>query len=248
MLGISDDHKAYRLWDVEKKQIFHSRDVVCNDSNETSKQMVVLPVPSPLHGSVVSDYEPEIIDTLESIQTPRSASLTDTDDSSQGQDELEEPNLRQNISNDPIQLPEGRSKRKRRLSSKFEDMYKYYVEHSNERVCEDEPLSYKNAMQSPEAEKWREAIRAECDAIQRNETWTEEDPQEGANIVEAKWVFKRKYDVQKTSLHRARCVAKGFTQVQGQDYDQTYSPVVRVTSLRILFAITPFYKFTIVQL
>ena len=76
-------------------------------------------------------------------------------------------------------------------------------------------------MASDFAEEWSEACRYEIDALAKNGTWSLVDLLAGRKAVKSKWVFKRKAD----GRFRARLVAKGFTQIHGIDYDETFSPV-----------------------
>ena len=56
--------------------------------------------------------------------------------------------------------------------------------------------------------------------------------------IENKWIFKRKMDADSSvTIYKARLVAKGFRQVQGIDYDETFSPVAMLKSVRIMLAI-----------
>ena len=82
-------------------------------------------------------------------------------------------------------------------------------------------------MESEFANEWREACQYEMDALAKNGTWRLVDLPAGRKAVKSKWVFKRKAD----GHFRVRLVTKGFTQVQGIDYDETFSPVARFESL-----------------
>ncbi|KAA5550856.1 hypothetical protein F3G54_33345, partial [Pseudomonas aeruginosa] len=60
----------------------------------------------------------------------------------------------------------------------------------------------------------------------------------GENIVACKWVYKKKLNSDNSVRYRARLVAKGFSQRQGIDFKETFSPVLKYSTLKLLFAIT----------
>ena len=76
-------------------------------------------------------------------------------------------------------------------------------------------------MWSAAADEWTEACQYEMDALAKNGTWELVDLPPNRKAVKCKWVFKLKAD----GCYCARLVAKGFTQIPGIDYDETFSPV-----------------------
>ena len=75
------------------------------------------------------------------------------------------------------------------------------------------------------------------------------DAPEEVKPIGCKWVFKKKTDMEgKVVIYKARLVAKGYRQRQGIDYDETFSPVAMVKSIRILLAITAHYDYEIWQM
>ena len=66
---------------------------------------------------------------------------------------------------------------------------------------------------------------------------------DGRQAIENKWIFKKKTDADGNgTVYKARLVAKGFRQVQEIDYDETFSPVAMLKSVRIMLAIATFYE------
>jgi hypothetical protein len=100
------------------------------------------------------------------------------------------------------------------------------------------PKTYKEATTGPQASKWSAAIQSELDSLRKNNTWTIVDKPEGVNLISPKWVFKIKWLPNgQIDKYKARLVARGFTQQHGVNYDETFSPVMRLESLRILLAV-----------
>ncbi|KAK8632991.1 hypothetical protein V6N13_013846 [Hibiscus sabdariffa] len=113
-------------------------------------------------------------------------------------------------------------------------------------VDQDEPKTYQEAVSSPDSEKWLEAMRSEMDSMSNNQVWTLVEPPEGIKPIWCKWVFKKKTDMDgNVQTYKGRLVAKGFRQIHGIDYDETFSPVAMFKSIRILLAIAAFHDYEI---
>jgi hypothetical protein len=101
-----------------------------------------------------------------------------------------------------------------------------------------DPASYDDAMASDRAEDWRKAMDQEMNSLVENGTWTECLRPRGRNVVENKWVYRTKYNPDGTiEKLKARLVAKGYTQRFGHDYVETFAPVSRKTTFRVMVAL-----------
>ena len=104
-------------------------------------------------------------------------------------------------------------------------------------------------MSSPEAPLWKEAINSEVESILQNHTWELVNLPPGCKPLGYKWIFKRKMKADGSiDKYKARLVVKGFKQTEGIDYFDTYSPVTRITSIRMIIAIAALYDLEIHQM
>ena len=95
----------------------------------------------------------------------------------------------------------------------------------------DEPTNYEEAMVSPDSAKWLEAMRSEIRSMYENKVWTLIDLPNDRRDIEIKWIFKRKTGADSVTIYKARIVAKGFRQVQGVDYDESFSLISMLKSV-----------------
>src|SRR4051812_32810152 len=92
-------------------------------------------------------------------------------------------------------------------------------------------------------------MRSELKSIDENQVWNFVDLPNGARTIECKWIFKKKTDMDgNVKIHKPRLVAKGFRQVQGIDYNETFSPVAMLKSVRIILAIAAYFDYEILQM
>ena len=109
-----------------------------------------------------------------------------------------------------------------------------------------EPASYDGAIQH---KWWRDAYDAELHALESNNTWSVVDLPPGKIPIACKPVFKIKYLANgQIECYKVRIVAKGFTQQEGIDYFDTFSPVAKMTSIRMLIALAAAHNWHLHQL
>ena len=87
-------------------------------------------------------------------------------------------------------------------------------------------------------EKWKQAMEAEMNSIEENNTWELVELPEGSKVIGVKWIFKTKLNEKgEVDKHKARLVAKGFHQTQGVDFYEVFAPVARWDTIRLLLSI-----------
>jgi hypothetical protein len=125
--------------------------------------------------------------------------------------------------------------KKQRIAKFFGDDFIVYL-------VDDTPTSIIEAYASPDADDWKEAVRSEMDSILSNGTWELSELPFICKPIGCKWVFKKKLKPDGTiDKYKARLVAKGYTQKEGEDLFDTYSPVARMITIRVLLSLAASY-------
>lgn len=102
----------------------------------------------------------------------------------------------------------------------------------------EDPRTYREAMNSPDCAEWEQAMRDELDSIAQLGTYSLVELPPGREAIDTKWVYRIKRDeAGRITRYKARLVARGFTQKPGVDFDETFAPVARIESIRLLCAI-----------
>jgi hypothetical protein len=113
-------------------------------------------------------------------------------------------------------------------------------------LAQTEPKKVDEALQD---EGWVSAMHEELHQFTRNDVWTLVPRPVEQNIIGTKWIFKNKTDEHGTVVqNKARLVAQGYTQIEGVDFDETFAPVARLESIRILLSIACHLGFKLYQM
>ncbi|XP_070010940.1 uncharacterized protein [Nicotiana sylvestris] len=113
-------------------------------------------------------------------------------------------------------------------------------------TSETEPASYIEATQDP---RWIEAMKTEIDALVLNKTWEVVDVPKEKVPIGCKWVYKIKYKFNgEIERFKARLVVKGYSQQEGLDYQETFSPIVKMATVRVVIALAAMNKWNIYQM
>lgn len=240
LVGYCDNVKGYRIYNPVKNQVYTSRDIIIQEKpkypetvtvplvstdsvGELEEESVVKLEPLNKSNSSESDYLDVEEENIEPEACEEDLNIIRTSSSPQNTEKASD------ISITPVQeVPNTRQRRK-------PDRYGF----TNMCVTvEEDGLTYAEAINGPEQLMWLQAMTDELQSFQDNQAWEVVDTPSNASVVQCKWVFKKKFDSNNKVRYRARLVAKGFTQKVGIDYQETFSPVIRHSTLRLLFAIS----------
>lgn len=112
--------------------------------------------------------------------------------------------------------------------------------------AESDPIAFDEAIKDS---KWRKAMDAEIEAIERNHTWELMELPEGEKTVGVKWIYRTKLNEKgEVDKFKARLVAKGYTQKYGIDYSEVFAPVARHDTIRMIIPLAAMNEWTVFQL
>lgn len=101
-----------------------------------------------------------------------------------------------------------------------------------------DPHTAKEAMSTPEAHEWKEAMQSEYKALMKNNTWILVDRSKNRKVIGSRWVPRTKFMADgSVERRKARIVAKGFSQEPNVDFHETFAPVARTSSVRIVMGL-----------
>lgn len=238
LVGYSNEVKGYRIYNPKSNDIITSRDVVILEKIET-KNVVEVQKNCSDEVNLVPVEEEDL--TLQEDSLEQSESLN-TDDSDEEYVPCETNTLESSESSitdsedsiilNNVNMTSG--SRRRQQPDRYE-FANACIEDDNIFTGE---ISLQEALEGPEKAQWLAAVQDELQSFEKNSAWELVDAPKDGTIVQCKWVLRKKYDSENNIRYRARLVAKGFTQKHGIDYTETFSPVVRHTTLRLLFALS----------
>ena len=109
-----------------------------------------------------------------------------------------------------------------------------------------EPDSVEEALSLPQ---WREAMQVEIQSIEENNSWQLVSRPSHRKVIGVKWIFKVKFHSDGSlDKYKACLVAKGYAQKEGEDFDETFAPTARYSTIRIVLALASHFAWSIFQL
>jgi hypothetical protein len=255
-LGYPPSFRGYRCLDTNTNKVFICRHVRFDEAVFPFVASVDSQVPKPRPepwgvAPIVSGGDPTIVTARDPPAAPIAAS-----DHHRQQPATAEPvnESERTVTDQPAPRPRGRPRGRSRHAPSPVRSHGMNTRSSGPHdhvalsaaAVTPEPTCFTQAVKFPE---WRDAMDLEFNALVHNNTWRLVPFKSGMNVVGCKWVFrtKRKADGS-IERYKARLVAKGFNQIAGEDFFETFSPVVKPTTVRLLLSLAISRGWTIRQL
>jgi hypothetical protein len=251
-IGYSVQSKTYRLWDPEARKVIRRRLVTFTGRNQAENDF------TDFMDEEIFKKNPENAIEFNVPETQKEDKQTETCDLEEdGETLVEEENgeeitviMKRGLGR-PKKVVTGKRGRPRKLFNMIEvneqevEPEEQEENHENEELHDvagliefGDPQTVSEALSSPEAADWKKAMNAEYEALKRNQTWIIVDRPQGKKTVESRWVLRTKLKKDGSiDRRKARLVAKGFTQKPGIDFNETFTPVARLRSIRLFMAI-----------
>uniref|UniRef100_A0AAV1UCN5 Polyprotein n=2 Tax=Peronospora matthiolae TaxID=2874970 RepID=A0AAV1UCN5_9STRA len=254
-LGYEEVSKAYRVYDIEAGQVMISRDV---NFDESAFGMSML-----ISDDDVDGLDFESIDLDDEEPRPRHFKQTgkrkaqpshDNDDASMPRAVRQRPGLEESSAPDDISSRRANEDEERKSEEQHDTPTSSAFWHASANAVEaavdfSEPSTFEEAVSGPDQVHWRKAIDAELDSMKLRGVFRAAKLPNGQSAIGTKWVFKIKRKADGSiEKYKARLVAKGFRQKYGIDYTETFSPVVKYVTLRMVIAITKHFGWPLDQL
>jgi hypothetical protein len=240
---------------VETRQAVFFEDNEVNEIRKIDLEEKRVCAPSPIIQKVVLPMQRRITSNVETephSSGPQPDGDPETNDNAnpEGEENHQSDNEEDPHNNDapPPPSPVRRSHRERRKAIS-DDYITYMSEDVDDIGKVEDPTSYKEAIKSLNSSKWQIAMEDELKSMSSNDVWDLVEVPNDAKRVGSKWIYKTKYDP-KGNIERfkARLVAKGFTQREGIDYKETFSPVSSKDSFRIVMALVAHFDLELHQM
>uniref|UniRef100_A0AAV1TWD3 Reverse transcriptase Ty1/copia-type domain-containing protein n=1 Tax=Peronospora matthiolae TaxID=2874970 RepID=A0AAV1TWD3_9STRA len=261
-MGYEEASKAYRVYDIEAGQVVISRDITFDESTFDFS----MDRPSDDDEDAELDLDLLAINEDDVRQTVykqtgkrKSEARPGMSRSARPRTGLEQASAPEHVSN---RHQKRRSSAPETMSDDEEDASVYDQDDDStpptfwrasanavEATDLAEPVTFQDAINGPDQTHWRNAVKAELKSMHLRGVFRAAKLPRGQGAIGTKWVFKikRKADGS-VEKYKARLVAKGFKQKYGIDYTETFSPVVKYVTLRMVIAITKYFDWPLDQL
>ena len=229
-IGYSERSRGYKFYDPTTKSIFETGNArffedVEFDGGDKDRDFA---------------FEEEYVDIPTAVIDIDQAPIPDiVQEADPYQNNIQEPPIPEEQTLPPPEpMPLRRSTRERR-SALPDDYIVFLQEHEFDiGTVEDDPINFCQALESSKSQEWIDAMNEEIKSMKDNDVWDIVPLPEGVKPIGCKWIFKTKRDSKgDVERYKAHLVAKGYTQKEGIDYKETFSPVSSKDSFRTIIAL-----------
>ncbi|CAL8097233.1 unnamed protein product [Prunus armeniaca] len=222
-LGYSMNSRAYRVFNSRTKIIMESANVVVNDTS-------------------ILQVEPRSEDT--DMETHESADGTEADFEDCNQPinpVIRRPGAKQ------VQKDHSPSDVIGNINDKLRTRQQVCNEVTN--LCYVSLIEPKSVTDALADDDWILAMQDELNQFERNDVWYLVPRPKDSNVIGTKWIFRNKTDEKGQIMrNKTRLVAQGYSQIEGLDFDETFAPVARLESVRLLLSIACYLQFKLYQM
>ncbi|KAL2253255.1 UNVERIFIED_CONTAM: Retrovirus-related Pol polyprotein from transposon TNT 1-94 [Sesamum indicum] len=226
-IGYETDEFGYRFWDDQNREIIRSRNIIFNEDVMYKDRKV-----SPDDDKKEREFFDLDISNSGIMRPADTYSVRrQTDETEQTKIEpvpaSEEP-----IAESSTPLALGREPRLRRAADRYSPSL-YYLLLSD---C-GEPEYYTEAVNDAHNSKWELAMNDEMNSLKKNDTWELCQLPKGKKALQNRWVYRNREESDRKKRYKARLIVKGFQQRYGIDFTDVFTPVVKLTTIRLMLSI-----------
>ena len=234
MLGYAENQKAYRVMDISNGNVFSSRSVTFMETDGMVNKFVKFNISESSSESSNRGVQPDKVDNnvdmgngdvnkiMEDFETPSGSKATNITDTPRSQmDDMSDRHVNKRMAMPDFSLGDGT------------DVYCLVAD-----TLDEQASSFDQIMKSTHRDQWLMAMKDEMKSITDQNTWELKPLPDGKKAIGSRWLFKIKRDSEgNIARFKARFCAKGFTQVAGIDFNETYAPVAKMNSIRTILSI-----------
>jgi transposase InsO family protein len=257
-LGYKSGMKGYILVDVHNSEVFVSRNVKSFDLEFPFHSLSLNPVPNThiyigsrhdLSAKLPDSTEVSISDTTSEVISEEDTLPDEDTDHIDGAIESAPLRKSQRVSKPPTHLQDYVCQSSAYPMTNYVSYSQLTPQHQAYALSISHDIEPSSFHQASKDSRWLTAMQTELEALNANNTWEFVDLPSGAVAIGNKWVYKIKRHADGSiERFKARLVAQGYTQTEGLDYFETFSPVAKMSTIRVLLALASIHGWHLHQL
>jgi transposase InsO family protein len=257
-VGYGNGKNQYRVWNGQKALV--RRDVIFEEAIQPPTE----PIDQQEQTDLLTLWEPEIFSTEISTGQDRQNTVQPPEPAGQAQMQIQNDGTESDdgesaieVDTEPTRPPEPPQPATSRRSERSLERHDYAQLHKQgfarvtraEPLDDEDPRSYEEAIASPNRDNWQQAMDEELNSLSENKTWNLVPRPKNHKVLRGRWVYRTKLGLDgKVARYKARWVVRGFEQIEGINYNETYAAVVKPATCKILFALAAVKNLKIEQM